>query len=714
VKRPPCERCYLDNIDITLVGSLLSSVGLGKILRPPIRDLERLQTSRLNEVGLTYKDVDGFYHLSPYGLSIQILLEEFEFISKNSDYFVTHSLAHIRPEFVKRIGELSGSFRVDSVVDFLHNVENVIKKAEEYVCFNVDQYPVTALSSIVEALGRGIEFRIIEQEDRITGPNLVLQTSDEVQAMSRARSTPLIEQRTSDRVDVILYISEKSCVLAFPDINRDFDYRGFTTTDERPLKWCRDLFQNYWEVAEPRVYTSPTEYVRPTQMHLPKEEAHRIIVVVGHDDSRVDAQAVQDAVDNYDEVILRGTFNFGPSKVEISRSVVVKGEGREDDIPETTIYKKGWAFPFREWDCVFYIDSEDAGVTIENIQFTDFNCACIWGKRGNSLIIEDNRITLPTGYGRGITYGAFGDWVIGIHVEPHEDSLRGGVTIKGNYIDFSYRGSLWGGHVSRGGLEEDPEYRPDLFNHEYYVGLGITVWNLPGSVRIENNIVRNTNARGIAVSNNLASADVRIRNNTVVSDVYGSYLFSSPEAGAGILAQSTFNDPRSGFNVEIEDNTIKLDKLNYSGIIVLGPTTDREGADKLRGGIIRNNRIRLKNGYEGIHVRKCDDFEVADNKISGEAYYGIRISGRKRSRELDLKALNNKVEGNDMGDLRIRDPDEYSDSHVDGRMFTGSEGRSATAHMWLNAFSKDNVIEVRADETVIDEGEDNKITYIDN
>jgi hypothetical protein len=166
--------------------------------------------------------------------------------------------------------------------------------------------------------------------------------------------------------------------------------------------------------------------------------------------------------------------------------------------------------------------------------------------------------------------------------------------------------------------------------------------------------------------------------------------------------------------VEIEDNTIKLDKLNHSGIVILGPLTDREGADKLRGGSIRNNRIQLKDGYEGIHVRKCDDFEVAGNTISGDAYFGIRISGRKKSGELDLRALNNLVENNDMGDLRIREPDEYSNNHVDGRMFAGTQGKSATAHVWLDIFSKDNMIKVKADETVIDEGEDNKITCFDN
>ena len=56
--------------------------------------------SRLGEVGLTYKDVDGFYHLTPYGESIHILLEELQFVSKHREYFVNHSIAHLKPEFV--------------------------------------------------------------------------------------------------------------------------------------------------------------------------------------------------------------------------------------------------------------------------------------------------------------------------------------------------------------------------------------------------------------------------------------------------------------------------------------------------------------------------------------------------------------------------------------------------------------------------------------
>jgi predicted transcriptional regulator len=670
----------------------------------------RRHVSRLAEVDLIQRDIEGFYHLTPYGETSLLLFQELIFLSSNSEYFKTHTLSKIPTGLVKQIGNLGASIKLNDAMDFLRHTENLLKESKEYAWLLVDQFPMNSLSSIVEAIEHGVQFRIIEPRERILNPDIDSTTSEETQALSRTRQTPLVDQRMVDEVNVHLFLSEKQCVVAFPTSNGQYDYRGFTATDDSSLKWCRELFQSYWDEAVKRTPAAPVVPVK--RGRVSEREAHDQIVVVGRENPDVDAQGVQDAVDNYDEVILKGIFNFGVSPVLISKSVVIRGEGRENDIPKTTVFKKGWSFPFREFDSIFKVDGEGSKVTIKNIHFTDFNYSCLWGNRGNSLTIKNNRITLSSGYGRGMSYGAFGDIVMGIWVQGGP-SFGGKVTIEGNYIDFA-SGGAWGGFHSRGGLEEDPEYRPDLFNHEYYIGVGITVNDVAGNVSVKNNIVRNANARGISAASNLASADVQIRHNTVVSDVYGSYPFSSREAGVGILAISAWGGARPGYNVEIEDNTIKLDKLNHSGIAILGPLTDREGADKLRGGIIRNNRIQLRDGYEGIHVRKCDDFEVADNKISGEAYYGIRISGRRRSGELDLRALNNLVEGNDMGDLRIREPDEYSNNHVDGRMFAGTQGKSATAHVWLNKFSKDNMIKVKADETVIDEGEDNKITCFDN
>ena len=667
----------------------------------------RRNMSRLLDVGLIQRDVKGYYRLTPYGETSLLLFQEFIFLSSNSEYFKTHTLSKIPTEFVKQMGELGASINLNDAMDFIRHTENLLKESREYVWLLVDQIPMYSLSSIVEAIERGVQFRIIEPRERILNPDIESMTSEETQALSRTRQTPLVDQRMMDEVNVYLFLSDNRCVISFPTIDGQYDYRGFTATDESSLKWCGQLFQHYWDEAELRTPIPPVKHGKRGPISTRGESLGQV-VVVGRENPAIDIQAVQDAVDNYDEVTLTGTFNFGSSMIQISRSVVVRGEGRGNDIPETIIYKKGWAFPFREWDCVFKVDGEGADVTIENIQFTDFNHTCIWGVRSNSLNIKNNRITLMTGYGRGIRYGAFGDGVIGVNVWPEQDILKGRVAIEGNYIDFACRGAL-GGFLTRGGLEENPEYRPDLFNYEYYMGFGIAIQQASGNVSIENNIIRNANARGIAVTGCLPSADVRIRRNTIVSDVYGSYPMSSPEAGAGILAQSAWGFPSPGFNVEIEDNTIKLDRLNYNGIIALGPVMDREGADRLRGGTIRNNRIQLKDGYEGIHVRKCDEFEVANNTISGTAYYGIRVSGRRKPGEIDLSAINNLVEDNDMSGLEIKGPDEYSDNHADGRMFAGSPGESVTAHVWMSKFSKNNTVKVKNSNTVIDEGEENTI-----
>jgi len=670
----------------------------------------RRHVARLSEAGLIQRDAEGYYHLSEIGKIILIEIQEFDFVTRNKAYLNSHTLKDLPTEFIKRLGDLNEGRYVGNVVDFIRQTDGIITEAREYVWLLVDQLPMHNLSSILEAVERGVEFRIIEPSERVLNPDIDSLTSEETRALARTRQTPLTEQRMRDEVNVFLYASERKCALSFPTFEGVFDYNGFVATDEMALGFCRDVFNHFWRKAELRIPSAPRGVERGP-VAVAKDLGQ--VIVVGREDPDVDAQAVQDAVDNYDEVILKGTFNFGSLSVQLSRSVVVRGEGRENDVPETIVYKKGWKYPFTEWDCVLKIDGEGADVTIENIHFTDFNHTCIWGVRCNSLKIKNNRITLMTGYGRGMSFGAFGDAVMGINVWPELGIFKGRVAIEGNYLDFARRGAF-GGFLTRGGLEEDPEYRPDLFNHEYYMGFGIAIQQASGNVSIENNIIKNANARGIAVTGCLPSADVCIRRNTVVSDVYGSYPLSSPEAGAGILAQSAWGFPSPGFNVEIEENTIKLDRLNYSGIIALGPVMDREGVDKLRGGTIRKNRIRLKEGYEGIHVRKCDDFEVADNEISGRAYYGIRISGRRSSGELDLRSLSNRVGGNDMGELRIREPDEYGNNHIDGRMFTGSEGRSATAHVWLNAHSRGNVIKVKADETVIDEGEGNTVEHVEN
>jgi len=50
-----------------------------------------------------------------------------------------------------------------------------------------------------------------------------------------------------ERVDTAIGVSDKlSGRVFFPTIEGHFDYRGFTVVDELSHKFCKDLFEYYW------------------------------------------------------------------------------------------------------------------------------------------------------------------------------------------------------------------------------------------------------------------------------------------------------------------------------------------------------------------------------------------------------------------------------------------------------------------------------------
>ncbi|NIU85263.1 MAG: DUF1724 domain-containing protein, partial [Candidatus Thorarchaeota archaeon] len=339
--------------------------------------------SRLVGAGLINRDVEGYYHITPYGETFLLFFKELEFLSVNREYFLSHTILEIPIEFIKRIGELSASTSVMNPLAFFRQIENLLKESNEYVWMMVDQLPLISLSSIVKAIDRGVKFRIIEPAERTLNPDIYSMTSEETQELMRTRYTPLVEQRMVKDVTSYIIVSDSNCLISFPNPDGQYDYYGFTATDKPSRNWCNELFLSYWEEAKPRTpsQTSDLERGRTSEKFEPSDR----ILINGKDDPNVDPQTVQDAVDNYSEIVLAGTFNFGTKNVQISRSVEIRGEGRENDVPTTSIYKKGWNFPFAEFDSVFVVDGDDIEVTIENIHFTDFNHSCIWGVKCDKL-----------------------------------------------------------------------------------------------------------------------------------------------------------------------------------------------------------------------------------------------------------------------------------------------------------------------------------------
>ena len=626
---------------------------LSKELNLTTQEISR-HASRLGESGLIHKDVEGFYNLTYYGELINILLEEFQFVSKNRAYFIDHKITGISPEYIKRMGELSESKHTDNIMEFLHFIDSIVKESKEYVYLQVDQYPLTSLGSIVEALKRNVMFKVLEQSEMISGPHMNLDSLEEASTITKARNSSLSEQRKMDEEGVFMFLSENKCAVAFPIKGNRFDYHGFIATDKRSLKWCEDLFQHYWSKSDPNL-ASPKVVQKSTPILWKLE---RGVAIVEGRNSLTDAQAVQDAVNNSKEVLLKGTFNFGNSNIRISKSVRIRGEKGQKDIPSTRIYKKGWLFPSSDFSSIFEVNGDDIDVTIENIHFTDFNCTCINGQRGKSLKIRNNRITLDNGYGRGWTYGQFGDTVTGIWIDTLPElqnvvtNFSGGIVIEDNYFDFANSPiEGFANNLAQVPRHYDDDLQPGLA-HQYYIGMGINVLNMSGEIVIEKNTIKNMNARAISVTDNFANAHIHIRGNVVESGISGSYPFNGDEAGLGILAQSGFLHDRPGFKVTIEKNSIKLMKTSYTGIKVL--RNAKTASEPLYKERIINNKVHLEDGQAGIEINN-ENIEVANNKVTGKAFFGIHMHNLMSLDRIAATDADGLIKNNDISELELKD-----------------------------------------------------------
>lgn len=210
--------------------------------------------NRLNEVELTTKDPDGLNRLTLFGRLTLRQLSGLEFVSRHREYFSSHTLAGLPQELVSRLGDLMGSKTVNHVLASWGNVEDTIRDAEEHVWAVTDQYFSTTYRLMAEALDRGVTLRLIEPRDWAPLPSHLDDIRPEdAESFNRARTKGLLQERVLEGLDFFLYMSEKrAAALAFPDLDGRLDYTGFASADDRARGWCGDLFQSYWEKAEPR------------------------------------------------------------------------------------------------------------------------------------------------------------------------------------------------------------------------------------------------------------------------------------------------------------------------------------------------------------------------------------------------------------------------------------------------------------------------------
>ena len=179
--------------------------------------------SRLLEVDLVQKKVDGKYYVTAYGALVIRQVSEIMFYTKHQEYFLSHSSGSIPEKYSSRLSVFSESQLFHEVMDFIKVLNQIIGHAKRRVDILIDDYPWVAVSSIVQALNRGVKFRIIELKKELPTTSVSDFEDDSGELPERVVSSPLVEYGTLQKVGFVIVAAEDSAAFVLPRTDGKFD-----------------------------------------------------------------------------------------------------------------------------------------------------------------------------------------------------------------------------------------------------------------------------------------------------------------------------------------------------------------------------------------------------------------------------------------------------------------------------------------------------------
>jgi len=199
--------------------------------------------ARLVETAIISRNPDGEYGLTPYGGVSLKLLNSYEFLSRNRQYFLGHDVSVLPYEFINRLGELNvSSFHGDFITNYVLELE-MAKQAEEYVYSMGRQMNVHSPPIVAEKLKLGVKIRSIFPETIVPPPGF--------------RPVAGVDRRLLPNVQVCVKTTEKKAMFELPTLEGRMNGEVFVSEDPKFRRWCLDLFNYYWDQAKPLVGAVP-------------------------------------------------------------------------------------------------------------------------------------------------------------------------------------------------------------------------------------------------------------------------------------------------------------------------------------------------------------------------------------------------------------------------------------------------------------------------
>ncbi len=196
------------------------------------RQLERLSTA-----GLVKRQPDGAFTVSEYGKIVLQASSSLDFVSKNKDYFSTHNIMLLPPQFINRLSELSGAqLSLDTIAN-LNRAEQAYVNAKSFGCGIAEgTIPEHMISKMDQKMREGLKFKFLVPQNRLPKPD-------------EAIKTPNVEGYGIPELPLILVLTEGFGCVCFLQVDGKVDYTGFLGDDPTFLGWVQDVFDYYWRQA---------------------------------------------------------------------------------------------------------------------------------------------------------------------------------------------------------------------------------------------------------------------------------------------------------------------------------------------------------------------------------------------------------------------------------------------------------------------------------
>lgn len=216
---------------------------LGATMQEAHRNMTRLVAS-----GMVSKGREGELVLTSYGRTVVSLVPSYEFLYRNREFFLEHSLGDLPVRFVQRMGAFRGCEIVHGVMAILQRWKHLYSESEQFIKEIMAQVPLDLIETISSRVDKGVKFSYIFSSNAVV-PKGRMQLLQKV-GWRNFISKGSVERKMLPDVKVMAIFNEKHGCVMFPNQKGEPDLNVmFYGGAPNFLEWCSDFFDYQWNMA---------------------------------------------------------------------------------------------------------------------------------------------------------------------------------------------------------------------------------------------------------------------------------------------------------------------------------------------------------------------------------------------------------------------------------------------------------------------------------